>query len=144
MIRKSFDPVVVKANPPSCDTVSEFRKKYDENGNSIYIKVGEHSLSSEINSFEKSCSLEAILQRCSLMPVTDKVKMLQQVPSVSADMTALPKDLTDAFVKMSSLRERYPDVAKRVASGESIDSILKSIVPKKEVNTNVKNESSND
>lgn len=142
-IRKSFDSVEVKFNRSSCDTVSDFRKKKDVNGNSVYVKVGEHSLSNYINSFKNACSLEAILQRCSLMPITDKVKILQQVPAVSADMTQFPKDLTDAFVRMTDLRTRYPDISKRVSAGESIDSIIKSI-SKKEINTNVDTKSSND
>lgn len=146
-VRRSFDPVRVVYHPASSDLSVEYRKKYDENGNSVYIKVREFSLSEQINSYENTCSLQAMLQRVSLMPLTDKVKILQQVPRVGCDTTMFPKDLTDAMIKMQNLKTQHPELTKRIMNGESVDDIIKSMFKTKEeseVIENGKDKPSND
>lgn len=108
----------------------EIRLKRDENMNCIYIKVGEKNVNEYINSFANGCSLKSILDRCQLMPIHDKVRYLQQTDSgVSADLTNLPKDATEAFIMLRDLKEKHPDVLERFAKGESFDSIVKSFLP---------------
>ena len=143
-VRKCFDPVKVKFHKHSNDTVVKYSKSYDGHFNSIYQKTGEESISKYINSFKSSCSLEDLLKRCSLMPITDKVKMCQQVPTFSGSEVGLPRDLTEAFEQLSELKRTNPDLCSRIQSGEDFQSILKSFIPNKEVINNGSNESSNE
>ena len=115
----------------------EIRLKRDENGNCIYIKVGEKNVNEYINSFVNGCSLKSILDRCQLMPIHDKVRYLQQNDSgVSADLTNLPKDATEAFIMLRDLKEKHPDVLDRFSKGESFDSIVKSFLLTSETDKN--------
>lgn len=128
---------VVTVNIIDPDTVvhapvieDEIRLKRDENMNCIYMKVGEKNVNEYINSFANGCSLKSILDRCQLMPIHDKVRYLQQTDTgVSADLTNLPKDATEAFIMLRDLKEKHPDVLERFAKGESFDSIVKSFLP---------------
>lgn len=144
--RKWNDPVEVKPHPKSVDVVPEFRRKRDENGNCCYVKIGEHSLSSTIQSYEKQCSLKAILKRCSLMPIQDKVAALKQRETVAVDLVGMPKDLTEAFIQAKELSKSYPELVKRISNGESLSDVVNSImnVSKKEVVSDGKYESSHD
>jgi hypothetical protein len=115
-------------------------KKYhltrDENYNSIYTEYDEVDIDEYVGSFEAGCSLKSILERCNLLPVYDKVRYLQQTSDgVSADLTSMPKDGTEAFIMLNKVKESHPDVYARFAAGEPFDSILKSIMPTGENNT---------
>ena len=139
MIRKSFTPVFVKFQNHSNDIEKDYRKKYDSNGNSFYVEVGEHSVSSYVKSFEKGCSLSSLLQRCSLMNARDILLSVNQTePGKELDLSSVPKDLTEAFISLNDIKLKHPDLMKRVASGESIKDIINSFVTKenKEVSTN--------
>ena len=144
MLRKYFDKVSVTSHPKSIDDADQFQVSFDEKGNAHYKKVKSYKISAYVSSFEKGCSLVNMLQRCSLMPIHSKVELLNQVPTVNADMTLMPKDLTEAFMMADSLKRDNPDIVKRLNSGESIDSVLKSLIPNKEVTTDGTNESSHD
>ena len=143
-VRKCFDPVVVTFHKRSIDTVVKYSKKYDEHLNSVYQKTGEESISKYVNSFKSTCSLEDLLKRCSLMPLTDKVKMCQQVQTFSGSEVGLPRDLTEAFEKLSELKRTNPELCARIQSGEDFQTILKSFIPNKEVVNNGSNESSDE
>lgn len=149
MIRKSFDPVVVKAHRRSEDVEGEYRLKRDINGTVSYVKIGERSVSEYVNSFAKGCSLRSILERCALMPLRDKVVMLNQTEQgIEVDLTGVPKDLTEAFINAQNLAKDNPEISKRLRSGESMNDIVKDIVSaevkvKEDIN-NGKDEPSND
>lgn len=149
MIRKSFDPVVLKAHPKSVTIEKQYRLTRDENDNAIYTEVGDLNIRDYVNSFEAGCSLHSLLQRCSLMPTRDKINYLQQNASgASVDLSAFPSDLTDAFIRFKDFASSDPALVKRMSAGESIGDIIKSIVntaiSEKEVSTNGENESSNE
>lgn len=132
---KIIDPDTIVRAPVIED---EIRLKRDENMNCIYSKVGEKNVNEYINSFANGCSLKAILDRCQLMPIHDKVRYLQQTESgVSADLTNLPKDATEAFIMLRDLKEKHPDVLDRFAKGESFDSIIKSFLPTDKTDVNI-------
>ncbi len=131
------DPDTVVRTPVLED---EIRLKRDENMNCIYVKVGEKDVNEYINSFENGCSLKSILSRCQLMPIHDKVRYLQQTEvGVSADLTNIPKDATEAFIMLRDLKDKHPDLIDRFSKGESFDSIVKSLLPTDNINENVEN-----
>lgn len=144
MLRKYFDKVSVTSHPKSIDDVDQFQVSFDEKGNASYKKVKSYKISAYVSSFEKGCSLVNMLQRCSLMPIHSKIELLNQVPTVNADMTLMPKDLTEAFMMADSLKRDNPEIVKRLNSGESIDFVLKSLIPNKEVIADGSNEPSHD
>lgn len=132
-----YDPATIDHSPFIED---EYRLKRDENMNCIYVKVGEKNVNEFINSFANGCSLKAILDRCQLMPIHDKVRYLQQTDNgVSADLTSLPKDATEAFIMLRDLKDKHPDVIERFAKGESFDSIVKSFIPTEKTTENIDN-----
>lgn len=111
----------------------EYRKITDSNFNAEYVEVGERNISEYINSFKNGCSLKAILDRCNLMPVHDKVRYLQQSPDgFSADMSQMPKDGTEARIMIQRLKAVCPDFAQRMRAGESFEKILLDYLPKSE------------
>ena len=106
------------------------RLKRDDHMNCIYFKDGEKDVNEYINSFANGCSLKSILSRCQLMPIHDKVRYLQQTEvGVSADLTNIPNDATEAFIMLRDLKEKHPDLIDRFSKGESFDSIVKSLLP---------------
>lgn len=149
MIRKSFDSVVVIPHKKSVVIEKEFRLSRDVNGTVIYRSVGEKDVNQYINSFKDGCSLESLLMRCSLMTPRDKFISCQQCEDgQSVDLSNYPTDLTDALIKCRELANTNPELFKRISSGESINSIVKSlysdIIKDKEVSTNGEIESSNE
>lgn len=126
--RKAYDPVKPLHDvAPSTMIEDDIRLKRDENGNCVYVKVGEKDMQSYINSFAAGCSLAAMLDKCSFMPISEKIKYFSQKPDgVSADTTILPKDGTEAFNIYKRYERIVPDFTKRMRSGESFESIIKS------------------
>lgn len=144
-IRKSFDKVEVTFSSVGSDVEDEIRKKYDSEGNSVYVVVGKRNLREYIESFAPGCTLQSILARCSLMPTEQKVQSLQQVNSNFGDISNMPTDLTDLLIKMNDLKRSNPDVVKMFNNGMSFDEIIKNLTDnKKEVVNNGTNESSNE
>lgn len=126
-----YDPVEI----PSCvagDTVEkEYRLIRDSHGNCEYVEVGEKNVQEYINSFKNGCSLKAILDRCQLLPVHDKIAYLQQrEQGYSADLSNLPKDGTEAQIMISKVKSLCPDFAKRMKDGETFEKILSELLPK--------------
>lgn len=126
--RKAFDPVKPLHDfSPSSMIEDDIRLKRDENGNCVYVKVGEKDMQSYINSFAAGCSLIAMLEKCSFMPISEKIRYFSQKPdSVSFDTTILPKDGIEAFNVYKRYEHIVPDFTKRMRSGESFKSIMKS------------------
>lgn len=131
------DPDTV-VNIPVIEEVIQLKR--DEKMNCVYFKVGEKDVNEYINSFETGCSLKSILARCQLMPIHDKVRYLQQTDvGVSADLSHLPQDATEAFIMLRDLKEKHPDLIDRFSKGESFDSIVKSLLPTDNLNENFDN-----
>ncbi len=125
VIRKPYDPVVVIPQNVGSVIEKDYRLKRDEHYNSVYIEVGERNIVDYIGSFANGCSLKAIIDRCSLMPVHDKVRYLQQrEEGLSADLSNMPKDGFEAYKMLFDYKQKYPDVYDRIAKGESIDKIF--------------------
>lgn len=144
--RKAFDHDSIKCHVIGSDIKEEIRMTRDTNGNCIYKKVGESKISENVNSYKNSAALTSILQRIQLMPVRDKISYLNQTENgISADVSRLPKDGTEAFIILSKYQHILPSIAKRMYAGESLNDILKSIYANndnKEVNNNGEAESS--
>lgn len=136
VVRSALDCLHSDAIPPAptcVPVVGEFRLKRDVSGNCIYEQVGETDINEYINSFKDGCSLQSLLQRCALMPTEHKIRYLQQTSDgVSADLSGLPKDGTEAFIMLSKLNREHPEIMQRFAAGESFDSIIKDLIPKPE------------
>lgn len=133
IVRKPFEPFEVNTAPFGQAFEDEVRLKRDENGNCVYVKVGERNVSEFVNSYRNGCSLQAILERIQFMPVQDKVNYLQQDTSgVSADMSAMPTDGTEAFIMVKKLSAAHPQIFERVANGEKLDAVLGDIFKPKE------------
>ena len=130
VVRSALDVVVIPSAPICNVVVGEFRLTRDENLNCKYKKVGEHNVNEYIGSFADGCSLRSLLQRCSLMPTEQKIRYLQQsADGLSADLTDIPKDGTEAFIMLSKLNREHPEIMQRFAAGESFDSIIKDLIP---------------
>lgn len=128
IIRSALDSDVIPPAPICEPVVGEFRLKRDVSGNCLYEQVGEININEHINSFKDGCSLQSLLQRCALMPTEQKIRYLQQTSEgVSADLSNLPKDGTEAFIMLKKLNEQHPDIMQRFAAGESFDSIIKDL-----------------
>lgn len=126
--RRPYDPVVCDPHPHGDEVESEYRLSRDEKGNCIYKKVGEKNIQEYIGSFANGCALSAILDRISLMPVSDKVRYLQQESDgVGADLSHMPTDGTEAFIMVQKLGRQYPQIFERVAKGESLDTVLSDV-----------------
>lgn len=127
-IRRPYDPVVCDPQPRGDVVEGEYRLSRDEKGNCIYKKVGERNVSDYIGSFKNGCSLASILDRIALMPVNDKFNYLQQDTSgVSADLSSMPTDGTEAFILVQKLGRQYPQIFERVAKGEALESVLSDV-----------------
>lgn len=136
-ILSGLDATVVYFPRKTCNGIQkQYRLTRDENDNCIYKECGEVNLKEFINSFEAGCTLKSILERCSLLPIYDKVRYLQQsADGVSADMTSIPKDGTEAFIMLNKIKESHPEIYNRFSAGESFESIIKSLMPTGENNT---------
>lgn len=157
-VKSRFDKPIVKAAPFGDVVEPDIRLERDSNGNCIYKKHGEKNISNYIESFKNGCSLKAILDRCQLMPIHDKIAYLNQTENgVNADITNLPKDGTEAQIMLQRYKRENPEIAKRIAAGESFDKIIADMTKNKisadsatndkkesEVINNGKNESSNE
>lgn len=127
--RRMYDPVKAVPSPVGEVIEKEYRLIRDSSGNCSYVEVGEKNVSDYIQSFSSGCSLKAILDRCQLMPVRDKIAYLQQTESgLSADLTHMPKDGTEAYILISKLKNVCPDFATRLRNGESFEKILSDYV----------------
>lgn len=128
IVRKKYDRITVVCHPHGDDEEEQFRLKRDENYNSVYQKLPEKkNIRDYVNSFRTGCSLKAILDRCNLMPVHDKINYVNQTPDgFSADLSAMPKDGVEAQMMLIKLKTDHPDIVERFSCGESFDSILKS------------------
>lgn len=110
------------------DTVIiRYQKTYDKNLNSVFEEVGEEDINQYINSFKNGASLVSILQRINLMPTKDKIAYLKQQDNVYADLSSVPTDLTEAFNLCNSLNAQYPEIFKRISSGESFDAVVSDV-----------------
>lgn len=131
IVRKPYDIVDAPAPPFGEEVEEEYRLERDQHGNCIYTKVGEHNISDYVESFKTGCSLKAILDRCNLMPVRDKIAYLNQTEQgVSADMSSMPKDGTEAQIMLQKYKENYPEFASRIQAGESFDKIMSDFAEK--------------
>lgn len=133
IVRDHFSPVDVESaiHPHGDDIEKQYRLKRDENMNAIYVEVpgGDVDLNEYINSFKNGCSLKAILDRCSLMPAREKIAYLQQTEQgYSADMSAMPKDGTEAQIMLAKLKAEHPDIVERIKKGETFDKILADMI----------------
>ncbi len=125
VVRRYSDVVIVPAHPHGEDVEKQYRLTRDNHFNSVYTEVGELNVSEYVGSFANGCSLKSIIERCSLMPVHDKVRYLQQrEDGVSADLSAMPKDGTEAFILFRKMEAEYPDIFKELGKGRSLDSII--------------------
>lgn len=130
-VRRPFDTVDSVPAPFGEVEEGDFRLVRDSSGNCEYIEIGKRNVLDYVESFKTGCSLKAILDRCQLMPVRDKVVYLNQTEQgVSADMTNMPKDGTEAFLMVKKVKEFIPDYADRMRKGETFDQLLLSILPK--------------
>lgn len=146
IIRKCFDPVCVSFQSRSSDFESKYRKK-DVDGNSVYFKYDEFKVSEYVGSFEKGCSLESLLTRCSLMSSRDIFTSMQQMKDgFEVDLSKAPKDLTEAILSMQTIQREHPELIQRMKAGENINDIIKSMLKtdNKEVSTNGKVEPGNE
>lgn len=133
-VRKPYDPVVCDPKPAGDIIEPVYRLRRDENGNCIYVKVGEKNIDEYIASFKNGCALSSILDRINLMPVNDKIRYLQQTDAgFSADMSNMPTDGTEAFIMVQKLGRQYPQIFERVAKGETLDTVLSDIFKPKAV-----------
>lgn len=131
VFRKSYDKSHVTYHNTGSRVVDEVRLIHDTNGNCVYKKVGDYDLQEYISSFKDGCSLDAMLNRIQLLPVHEKISYLNQTPGgVSGDLTFMPTDGTEAFILMERFKDVVPDYAKRIANGESFESILNSLFNK--------------
>lgn len=124
-----------------------YRKRYDINGNAVYVKQPDSlNVQEFINSFRNGCSLKSVLDRCSLMPVADKIAYLQQNnQSIGCDMTSFPKDGTEALILLNDMARKYPGFYAKVKECNSFNSAFEAYFKtnESEVNNNGTNESSN-
>lgn len=134
VVRRPYDPVIVLPAPVGDLVEGEYRKEIDSHFNAVYKLFGEKNVQEYINSFKNGCSLKSILDRCSLMPVHDKVRYLNQTEDgFSADMSNMPKDGTEAQIMIQRVKSVCPDFAQRMRNGESFEKILIDYLPKQEI-----------
>lgn len=144
IIHKQFDPVRVFAHPISECEEHDFRLTRDNNCNCHYTDIGSRNIDEYVESFKNGCSLQSLLARCNLMPAKDKISYLQQnAGGVGADLTKLPKDLTEAFIQYGNIARENPELLKRLSAGESMDSIIKSILAADSAEQDLKQEVTN-
>lgn len=125
-----------------------YRKRYDINGNAVYVEEPDPlNVQEFISSFRNGCSLKSVLDRCSLMPTAEKIAYLQQNnQSIGCDLTAFPKDGTEALILLNDMAKKYPGFYAKVKELNSFTDAFKAYFnsSESEVNNNGKNESSND
>lgn len=139
-IRKPYDPVVRCPAVPGSAVEDEIRLKRDADGNCVYTKVGEKNVKEYISSFAAGCSLQSMLDRCNLMPVSEKIAYFNQTEDgFSADLTHMPTDGTAAQIMLSKVKAKYPDFAQRLKNGESFEKILEDIFPSKKEDSPIEN-----
>lgn len=130
-VRKPYDPTVVEGVAFGSDVEDDIRLSRDEKGNCIYRKVGEVNVSEYVESFKNGCSLAAILDRIKFLPLRDKVAYLQQTENgVSADISHMPTDGSDAFLMLQNYSKEYPEVFERISKGEDFTKVLTSVFGK--------------
>lgn len=130
IVLKPYDPVEVSAVPFGEDEEKEYRLVRDSHGNCEYVEIGKKNISEYVESFKNGCSLKAILDRCSLMPIRDKIGYLNQTEQgVSADMSMMPKDGTEAQIMIQRVKQYCPDFAKRLKNGETFEKLLLELLP---------------
>lgn len=133
VVRKPYDPVETVPSEVGEVVEKEFRLVRDSNGNCSYIEVGERNISDYIASFANGCSLKSILDRCSLMPARDKIAyMNQREDGLGADLSAMPKDGTEAQIMIRKVKNLCPDYAERLRNGESFESLINQLLPHQE------------
>lgn len=128
---RPYDPVVSVAPPFGDVEEKEFRLIRDSSGNCEYVELeGARNISDYVESFKNGCSLKAILDRCQMMPVRDKIAYLNQTENgLSADLSCMPKDGTEAQIMIQRVKNLCPDFAKRLREGESFEKILLEYLP---------------
>lgn len=134
-IRKALDRVEVDRTPCVAEdpVEKEFRLIRDSKGNCSYVEVGERNVRDYIASFANGCSLKSILDRCSLMPVRDKIAyMNQREDGLGADLSNMPKDGTEAQIMIQKVKNLCPDYAERLKNGESFEKLVLELLPKEE------------
>lgn len=130
-IRKPYDKVLIPTAVIGSQEETRYRLRRDEHDNAIYTPYETVDICEYINSFRTGASLRSVLERCNLLPLHDKVRMLQQTEDgFSADMSKMPKDGTEAFIAVRELRTKYPDIVEKMKNGESFDSVISSIFGK--------------
>lgn len=129
---------------PSCVTViDDVRKRYDSNGNAFFESHGKIDIIEYINSFDVGCTLEALLSRCALLPLNNKIQMVNQNPDgVSADLSNMPTDGTSAFLMLNDLKKNYPHIIERFSRGESFNDIINSLVSTNDTNSSINSKES--
>lgn len=128
-----YERRVFEGKKPGVVVEDVYRLKRDENMNSIYVKVGEENITEYINSFANGCSLKAILDRIQLMPVHDKIRYLNQTEEgLSADMTAMPTDGTEAQIMLMKLKREHPEIVQRMNAGETFEKVITDLFGKKD------------
>lgn len=131
-IKKPYDPVVCRVAPHGDDVEIQYQLSRDANGNSIYTEKGKRDIRSYVASFEAGASLQAMLDRCSLMPVQERIAYLQQnQDGFSVDLTSMPKDGTEAQIMLAKINAVCPDFGARLRKGESFESLLAEYFPNK-------------
>ena len=130
-VRNPLEREPIKGAPHGDEVLKRYRLKRDEHENSIYVEAGEENIQEYVNSFANGCSLNVMLDRIRLMPVHDKISYLQQTEQgVSADITNLPTDGTEAQIMLMKLKQEHPEIVERMRNGETFDKVLSDLMPK--------------
>lgn len=124
-VRKPFDPVEIPTAKRGEVIEPEYRLKRDDNMNCHYVKVGERNVVEYIQSFKNGTALSSILERIKFMPLHEKVAQLTQQQTLSADLSNMPTDGTEAFILFQKEAKKHPEFFKRFQAGESFDSLVK-------------------
>lgn len=121
-----------------------YRKDIDPiTKNCKYSVRDEINIQEDINSYRDGCCLEQQLLRLSLAPVDAVVSSLKQNDTFGADISSLPRDLTEYLMMYDELRSTIPNLDSMISSGYTIDKILETLKPKDNSN-NENNDSSED
>lgn len=131
MIRKCFEPTVRHCHPKGDSVIGDFRKRYDEKGNSIYVRVGDIDIPEFVNSFAAGASLQCMLERYKLLPPRELLACINNQQGISADLSDLPSDFTEAVIRANDFAISHPELSARVRAGESFENIVKSILESK-------------
>ena len=130
IVRRPYDDVCLTVHPFGESEEMDYRLVRDSHGNCEYVEIGKRNISDYVESFKNGCSLKAILDRCQLMPVRDKIAYLNQTEqSMSADLSCMPKDGTEAQIMIQKVKAICPDFAKRLRNGESFEKLIVELLP---------------